>query len=296
MNNNASSAGTRLLPVMRYRDVAGAIAWLGRAFGFQEHHVVRCDDGSILYAVLDLCQRHDHAWVHSQHRVRRAYETARPDRRRGDAELLHRRRLCAAYCAAAKAAGAAIVLDIKEYDYGGQGYSCRDPEGHIWSFGTTILVEPQLHATASADAICWLGAALGALLVAIGVGGWLAAAGQFGSVIETRNGIAEALGGRQAAATAENEALRRIGQELIEERHSREAVERALVLERNAKVAAERAAEEARSRLAEWQKTRGSDSQEQSSLPGPSKKMQVPKPKPARKATPGVAVRPMPGP
>ena len=127
-------------------------------------------------------------------------------------------------------------------------------------------------------------------------GGWLAVAGQFGSLIETRNGIAEVLAGRQAAATAENEALRRIGQELIEERHSREAVERALVLERSAKVAAERAAEAARSRLAEWQKTRGSDSQEQSSLPVPSKQMQVPKPRPARKATPGVGVRPVPAP
>ncbi|HZF33304.1 MAG TPA: glyoxalase, partial [Candidatus Angelobacter sp.] len=21
-------------------------------------------------------------------------------------------------------------------DYGGRGYSCRDPEGHLWNFGT----------------------------------------------------------------------------------------------------------------------------------------------------------------
>ena len=296
MNNNASSAGTRLLPVMRYRDVAGAIAWLGRAFGFQEHHVVRCDDGSILYAVLTFANAL--IMLGSVRGTEFDGLMKQPDEI-GGAET----QSCyivvddaLAHCAVAKAAGAAIVLDIKEYDYGGQGYSCRDPEGHIWSFGT---YDP-CGASATRDRVrrrnLLVGAALGALLVAIGVGGWLAVAGQFGSLIETRNGIAEVLGGRQAAATAENEALRRIGQELIEERHSREAVERALVLERDAKVAAERAAEEARSRLAEWQKTRGSDSQEQSSLPGPSKQMQVPKPKPARKATPGVAVRPMPGP
>jgi len=285
---------------MRYRDVAGAIAWLGRAFGFQEHHVVRCEDGSILYAVLTFANAM--IMLGSVRSTEFDGLMKQPDEI-GGAET----QSCyfvvddaAAHCAAAKAAGAAIVLDVKEYDYGGQGYSCRDPEGHIWSFGT---YDP-CGASATRDRVRrrnrLVGAALGALLVAIGVGGWLAVAGQFGSLIETRNGIAEVLAGRQAAATAtataENEALRRIGQELIEERHSREAVERALVLERSAKVAAERAAEAARSRLAEWQKTRGSDSQEQSSLPGPSKQMQVPKPRPARKATPGVAVRPVPAP
>jgi uncharacterized glyoxalase superfamily protein PhnB len=36
----------------------------------------------------------------------------------------------------AKAAGAKIVLDIKDEDYGGRGFSCRDLEGHLWNFGT----------------------------------------------------------------------------------------------------------------------------------------------------------------
>jgi uncharacterized glyoxalase superfamily protein PhnB len=38
--------------------------------------------------------------------------------------------------ARAIAAGAQIVIDIKDEDYGGRGFTCRDPEGHIWSFGT----------------------------------------------------------------------------------------------------------------------------------------------------------------
>ena len=33
-------------------------------------------------------------------------------------------------------AGAQIVLEIKDEDYGGRGFTCRDPEGHIWSIGT----------------------------------------------------------------------------------------------------------------------------------------------------------------
>ena len=38
--------------------------------------------------------------------------------------------------ARAKAAGAKIVLDIKDEDYGGRGFSCRDLEGRLWNFGT----------------------------------------------------------------------------------------------------------------------------------------------------------------
>ena len=32
--------------------------------------------------------------------------------------------------------GAEVVLDIKDEDYGGRGYTCKDLEGHLWSFGT----------------------------------------------------------------------------------------------------------------------------------------------------------------
>lgn len=36
----------------------------------------------------------------------------------------------------AKDAGAEIIRDIKDEDYGGRGYSCKDPEGYIWNFGS----------------------------------------------------------------------------------------------------------------------------------------------------------------
>lgn len=41
-----------------------------------------------------------------------------------------------AHHARAKAAGAEIVIDLVTQDYGGRDYTCRDPEGHIWTFGT----------------------------------------------------------------------------------------------------------------------------------------------------------------
>ena len=35
-----------------------------------------------------------------------------------------------------KAAGAEIVMEVEDQDYGGRLYSCLYPEGHLWSFGT----------------------------------------------------------------------------------------------------------------------------------------------------------------
>ena len=38
--------------------------------------------------------------------------------------------------AARCSAGAEIVVEIEDHPHGGRGYSCRDPEGHLWNFGT----------------------------------------------------------------------------------------------------------------------------------------------------------------
>jgi uncharacterized glyoxalase superfamily protein PhnB len=49
------------------------------------------------------------------------------ERSRNDADAVYVR---------AKATGAKIVIEIKDEDYGGRGFSCYDLEGHLWSFGT----------------------------------------------------------------------------------------------------------------------------------------------------------------
>ena len=41
-----------------------------------------------------------------------------------------------AHHARAKAAGATIIRELEDQDYGSRDYSARDPEGNIWSFGT----------------------------------------------------------------------------------------------------------------------------------------------------------------
>ena len=36
----------------------------------------------------------------------------------------------------AMTAGVEIVFDIQDQAYGGRGYTCKDFEGHLWSFGS----------------------------------------------------------------------------------------------------------------------------------------------------------------
>jgi uncharacterized glyoxalase superfamily protein PhnB len=36
----------------------------------------------------------------------------------------------------AVAAGAEVVRELRDEDYGSRGFSVRDPEGNLWSFGT----------------------------------------------------------------------------------------------------------------------------------------------------------------
>lgn len=38
--------------------------------------------------------------------------------------------------ARAEAAGAEMVIEIEDKPYSGRGFTCRDPEGHLWHVGS----------------------------------------------------------------------------------------------------------------------------------------------------------------
>ena len=123
------------IPCFRYEDAHAAIAWLGEAFGFERHLVVPADDGGVAHAQL----------VRGEAMV--MLGSARDD-------------MYGALCALARdaggstqsayfvveeidahyhqavAAGAEIVIEIKDEDYGGRGYSAKDLEGNLWNFGS----------------------------------------------------------------------------------------------------------------------------------------------------------------
>jgi uncharacterized glyoxalase superfamily protein PhnB len=50
---------------------------------------------------------------------------------------------CKAHYERARAAGAVVVNEYSEKEYGGAGYSCHDPEGHLWYFGSYDPWQPE---------------------------------------------------------------------------------------------------------------------------------------------------------
>lgn len=136
MADLANSTLAPVIPCLRYRDAPAAIEWLGRAFGFEPQLVVPGDAGTIAHAQLRLGS----GMIMLGSVVDSEYGRwmKQPDEIGGagtqsiylvvaDADAVY---------AQAKAADAAIVIEIKDEDYGGRGFTCRDLEGHLWSVGT----------------------------------------------------------------------------------------------------------------------------------------------------------------
>ncbi|PWK85331.1 VOC family protein [Fulvimonas soli] len=125
-----------IIPCLRYRDAHAAIDWLCKAFGFGMQAVYDDGEGGVAHAqlafgggMLMLGSVRDNAF---------GRHIAQPDeiggRQTQSAYVVVAD--CKAHYERAKAAGAVIVDDYAEKDYGGAGYSCLDPEGHLWSFGS----------------------------------------------------------------------------------------------------------------------------------------------------------------
>jgi uncharacterized glyoxalase superfamily protein PhnB len=132
----AKDTTASVIPCLRYRDAPAAIEWLCETFGFEEHLVVPGDNGTIAHAQL----KFGNGMVMLGSVVDSEYGRLmkQPDEIGGagtqsnclivsDPDAIYRR---------ATAAGAVIVIDIKDEDYGGRGFSCRDPEGHLWNIGS----------------------------------------------------------------------------------------------------------------------------------------------------------------
>jgi len=124
-----------VIPALQYRDARAAIDFLCKAFGFEKNAVYEEPDGSIAHAQLTL--GNGMVMLGSVKDSEYSKLLVRPADAGGvtmsvyvvvdDAD---------AHFARAKAAGATIVRKPITQDYGGRDYTCKDPEGHVWSFGT----------------------------------------------------------------------------------------------------------------------------------------------------------------
>jgi uncharacterized glyoxalase superfamily protein PhnB len=136
MSNAQATALQSIYAALRYRDCPAAIAWLKSALGFEEHVVYPNDDGTIAHAQLqfggNLIMLGSFPGGPSG--------TSLPEL--GDAfgagiyiALDTPAEVDAAF-ERAKAAGAKIIRELTDTDYGSHEFSVKDPEGRGWSFGT----------------------------------------------------------------------------------------------------------------------------------------------------------------
>lgn len=133
--SKAATTKANVMPCLTYRDAPAAIEFLCGAFGFFRKMVVEGEAGTIAHAELTL----GNAMVMlGSHKETEYGKLVTSPREVGictqtiylivpDPDAHHDR---------AKAAGAEIILPLTTQDYGGRDYTCRDPEGHIWTFGT----------------------------------------------------------------------------------------------------------------------------------------------------------------
>jgi uncharacterized glyoxalase superfamily protein PhnB len=136
MPSNPPENFPRISPYLYYRDVARALDWLGKAFGFEERMRLAAEDGSINHAEMELgsgvimvgCPGPDY---------------------RNPADLGHTTQSLYIYvddvdahCERARQAGAKITQEPADQSYGDRRYGCVDPEGHDWWFATHVRDVP----------------------------------------------------------------------------------------------------------------------------------------------------------
>jgi len=126
------STPSDIYPGLSYDDAPAAIEFLCRAFGFEQRLVVPGPDGTVMHSELSFGTgvimvgsarpnegRVSPAGLPAIHAAL-SIHVDDPD----------------AHCARAVAAGAVIVQELQDADYGSRGYTAKGPEGHQWHFAT----------------------------------------------------------------------------------------------------------------------------------------------------------------
>jgi len=144
MSDSAKAVRPTTVSCLMYRDPNAAMQWLCDTFGFTQHAAYEDPPGRVVHAELTFGSG---MVMLGSVRADSPYGklVAQPDQVAGretqtvyvvaaDPDDIYRR---------AKAAGAKILLDIKDEDYGGRGFTCSDPEGHIWTVGSYDPWQPK---------------------------------------------------------------------------------------------------------------------------------------------------------
>ena len=128
-----TETGPAIVPCLSYRDAPAAIAWLKEAFGFTENMVVPGPDGTIAHAQLAF----DGGMIMVGSLRDDELQMRTPCDLGGVTQSIYIVVEDAdAHYERAVEAGAEIMRELEDTPYGSRDYSARDPEGHLWNFGT----------------------------------------------------------------------------------------------------------------------------------------------------------------
>jgi uncharacterized glyoxalase superfamily protein PhnB len=132
-----------IYPALRYTDARAAIEFLKRVAGFEELAVMENEDGTIAHAELvyeggvimlgTKREEEDPGRSAGRSVIGRAPDHAFPT---GPITIYVAHDDVDAHHEHAVAAGADVVMELTDQDYGSREYAIRDPDGNVWTFGT----------------------------------------------------------------------------------------------------------------------------------------------------------------
>jgi uncharacterized glyoxalase superfamily protein PhnB len=136
--------GSTAIPCLRYRDTSDAIDWLGEVFGFVCQVAVPGIDGAIAHAQLtrgtgmimigSVSSEGEYGRLLAQPDEIGGRETQTIYLVVDDVDRV---------CERARAAGALILEEPADTEFGSRGFLCRDPGGHVWNVGSYDPWQPE---------------------------------------------------------------------------------------------------------------------------------------------------------
>jgi uncharacterized glyoxalase superfamily protein PhnB len=119
-------------PYLLYEDGAAALDWLTQAFGFRERLRFTDEDGRVTHAELEVGED-----VIMLGQPGSEYQS--PKRSGHTSAIIHvYLEDVDGHFERARAAGATILAEPSEKEYGDRQYSVEDPEGHQWFFSQKL--------------------------------------------------------------------------------------------------------------------------------------------------------------
>ncbi|EKF73419.1 hypothetical protein A11A3_13740 [Alcanivorax hongdengensis A-11-3] len=130
-----SSITPAIIPTMMYRDAHAAIRWLCEVIGFSEKAVYLDESGDVAHAELVLGNgmimlggiKDNEYGQQIRQPDEVGAETQSPYVVVANPAVVYQR---------VKEQGGEVIIALRSQDYGGQHFTFRDPQGHLWNIGS----------------------------------------------------------------------------------------------------------------------------------------------------------------